>query len=95
MSASRPAPLSSLPGDAARTARGLLTDIDDTLTRDGRIEADALAALHDLRAADVPVIARFPAVGWRATAPAASPTSRSTTASSRTSSRRRSRRSSR
>ena len=57
MSASRPAPLSSLPGDAARTVRGLLTDIDDTLTRDGRIETEALAALHDLRAAGVPVIA--------------------------------------
>jgi len=57
MSASRPAPLSSLPGAAARTVRGLLTDIDDTLTRDGRIETEALAALHDLRAAGVPVIA--------------------------------------
>ena len=49
MSASRPAPLSSLPGAAARQVRGLLTDIDDTLTRDGRIEPEALAALHDLR----------------------------------------------
>ena len=57
MSASRPAPLSSLPGDAARDVRGLLTDVDDTLTRDGRIEAEALAALHDLRSAGVPVIA--------------------------------------
>ncbi len=57
MSASRPAPLSSLPGAAARHVRGLLTDIDDTLTRDGRIEPEALAALHDLRSAGVPVIA--------------------------------------
>ena len=57
MSASRPAPLSSLPGAAARQVRGLLTDIDDTLTRDGRIEPEALAALHDLRSAGVPVIA--------------------------------------
>ena len=57
MSASRPVPLSSLPGDAARRVCGLLTDIDDTLTRDGRIEPEALAALHDLRSAGVPVIA--------------------------------------
>jgi HAD superfamily hydrolase (TIGR01484 family) len=57
MSASRPAPLSSLPGDAARAVRGVLTDIDDTLTRDGRIEPEALAALGDLRAAGIPVIA--------------------------------------
>ena len=57
MCASRPAPLSRLPGAAARNVRGLLTDIDDTPTRDGRIEAEALAALHDLRSAGVPVIA--------------------------------------
>ena len=57
MSAPRPAPLSSLPGAAARAARGLLTDIDDTLTCDGRIEPEALGALADLRAAGIPAIA--------------------------------------
>ena len=36
---------------------GVLTDIDDTLTRDGAIEPAALAALHALRAAGLPVIA--------------------------------------
>jgi len=36
---------------------GVLTDIDDTLTRDGAIEAPALQALADLRAAGLPVIA--------------------------------------
>ncbi len=36
---------------------GVLTDIDDTLTRDGAIEPVALDALHRLRAAGVPVIA--------------------------------------
>ncbi len=34
-----------------------MTDIDDTLTRDGAIEPAALAALHQLAAAGVPVIA--------------------------------------
>jgi hypothetical protein len=36
---------------------GVLTDIDDTLTRDGAIEAPALAALHALAGAGIPVIA--------------------------------------
>ncbi|MEY2685488.1 MAG: hypothetical protein RJA09_2633 [Pseudomonadota bacterium] len=36
---------------------GVLTDIDDTLTRDGAIEPEALEALHRLHAAGVPVIA--------------------------------------
>jgi hydroxymethylpyrimidine pyrophosphatase-like HAD family hydrolase len=34
-----------------------MTDIDDTLTRDGAIEPVALQALHTLRAAGVPVVA--------------------------------------
>lgn len=37
--------------------RGVLTDIDDTLTRDGAIEASALQALQALAHAGVPVIA--------------------------------------
>lgn len=37
--------------------RGVMTDIDDTLTRDGAIEPAALAALHALHAAGLPVIA--------------------------------------
>jgi HAD superfamily hydrolase (TIGR01484 family) len=36
---------------------GVMTDIDDTLTREGAIEAAALSALHDLAAAGLPVIA--------------------------------------
>jgi hypothetical protein len=36
---------------------GLLTDIDDTLTRDGTIEPAARGALQRLRAADLPAIA--------------------------------------
>ncbi len=52
-----PAPLATLPPGAWRGVQGLLTDIDDTLTRDGAIEPAALAALHGLRAAGVPVVA--------------------------------------
>ncbi|MBU6261335.1 MAG: HAD-IIB family hydrolase [Burkholderiales bacterium] len=44
---------------AAQAARviGLMTDIDDTLTRDGAIEAEALDALARLADAGLPVIA--------------------------------------
>ena len=41
----------------ARSIRGVLTDIDDTLTTDGAITPDALKALADLKAAGLPVIA--------------------------------------
>ena len=37
--------------------KGVFTDIDDTLTTDGVITPDALAALHDLKAAGINVIA--------------------------------------
>ncbi len=37
--------------------RGVFTDIDDTLTREGAIEPAALQALHDLHAAGLPVVA--------------------------------------
>jgi HAD superfamily hydrolase (TIGR01484 family) len=57
MDAERPLPLCQLPPAALRRLRGVLTDIDDTLTRDGAIEPAALAALHALRSAQVPVIA--------------------------------------
>jgi len=49
--------LAQLPEAALRRVQGLLTDIDDTLTRDGVIEPQALQALHDLAAARLPVIA--------------------------------------
>jgi HAD superfamily hydrolase (TIGR01484 family) len=48
---------SRLPIIEARAVRGVLTDIDDTLTTDGAITPDALQALADLRAAGLPVIA--------------------------------------
>lgn len=59
------APLSSAPRAAWAGVRGVFTDIDDTLTRDGAIEAEALAALHDLKRAGIPVIAiTGRPVGW-------------------------------
>ena len=50
-------PLALLGAARLGALRGVLTDIDDTLTRDGQIEPVALAALHRLAAAHVPVIA--------------------------------------
>jgi HAD superfamily hydrolase (TIGR01484 family) len=52
-----PLPLAAWPTAARARVRGLMTDIDDTLTRDGAIEPAALQALHDLAAAGVPVVA--------------------------------------
>ncbi len=50
-------PLDELPLAQLARLLGVLTDIDDTLTRDGAIEPEALAALHALADAGVPVIA--------------------------------------
>jgi HAD superfamily hydrolase (TIGR01484 family) len=49
--------LSALPVAAWSGVRGVLTDIDDTLTTDGAITADALHALVQLRAAGLSVLA--------------------------------------
>jgi HAD superfamily hydrolase (TIGR01484 family) len=53
----RPRPWAELPAEAARAVTGVLTDIDDTLTTEGAITPDALAALQRLRDAGLPVIA--------------------------------------
>lgn len=53
------------PGDPQAALRGIFTDIDDTLTTDGAITADALAALAALRAAGlhvIPITGR--PIGW-------------------------------
>jgi HAD superfamily hydrolase (TIGR01484 family) len=52
-----PAPLQCIDRARWQAVRGVLTDIDDTLTRDGVIEPPARRALDALRAAGVPVIA--------------------------------------
>lgn len=53
----RPLPVSELSAAALRAVRGVMTDIDDTLTKDGAIDPPALAALERLDAAGVPVVA--------------------------------------
>jgi HAD superfamily hydrolase (TIGR01484 family) len=50
-------PWSECPLAALRAVRGVLTDIDDTLTTEGAISPDALAALQALRDAGLPVMA--------------------------------------
>jgi hypothetical protein len=58
-------PLASLPEAARAGVRGVLADIDDTLTTDGRLTAEAYAALarlHDAGFVVVPITGR-PA-GW-------------------------------
>lgn len=55
--AGRLRPLATLPAAGLAALHGVLTDIDDTLTTDGAIAPAALAALHRLAAADVPVVA--------------------------------------
>ena len=50
-------PLAHWPAEARARLRGVLTDIDDTLTTEGAITPDALGALHRLRAAGLPVFA--------------------------------------
>jgi len=58
-------PLAALPEDARLKIRGVLTDIDDTLSTDGKITGEAYLAMQRLHAAGrllVPVTGR-PA-GW-------------------------------
>jgi len=57
MSVISPRPWAEFPEDDARAVIGVLTDIDDTLTTDGRITPDALGALARLQAAGLHVIA--------------------------------------
>jgi HAD superfamily hydrolase (TIGR01484 family) len=58
-------PLSNWPLADRRRITGVFTDIDDTLTTEGEITADALAALGGLKAAGLQVIAiTGRPVGW-------------------------------
>jgi len=50
-------PLSAMPAAAWAAVRGVLTDIDDTLTRDGVVEPVARQALQQLAGRGVPVVA--------------------------------------
>jgi HAD superfamily hydrolase (TIGR01484 family) len=58
-------PLATMPDEARRAIRGVLTDIDDTLSTHGRISADAYRAMEELQRAGrlvIPITGR-PA-GW-------------------------------
>jgi len=57
MNVTSPRPWAELAPGAATRVRGVLTDIDDTLTTDGAITPDALAALARLKAAGLHVVA--------------------------------------
>ncbi|MGQ0564679.1 MAG: HAD-IIB family hydrolase [Gemmobacter sp.] len=50
------APLADLPQDACRNLIGVLTDIDDTITTEGQLPADAYAMLERLTAAGLLVL---------------------------------------
>jgi HAD superfamily hydrolase (TIGR01484 family) len=56
MSDARLQPLAALPVDARRALRGVLSDIDDTLSTRGRISGAAYTAMEKLRAAGLLVI---------------------------------------
>lgn len=49
-------PLAEFPDAAIRDLRGILTDIDDTLSTDGRVTAESYAAMEHLRGAGLLVI---------------------------------------
>ena len=49
-------PLATMPADARRAVRGVLADIDDTITTHGELTAAAYAALARLRAAGLRVV---------------------------------------
>ena len=58
-------PLATMPDAVRGSIRGVLTDIDETLSTHGRLTADAYAAMENLRAAGklvIPITGR-PA-GW-------------------------------
>ncbi len=58
-------PLNCWPFEARRRIKGVFTDIDDTLTTNGAITPDALAALHQLKASGLAIIAiTGRPVGW-------------------------------
>ena len=58
-------PLQHWPANERRELVGVFTDIDDTLTSDGAITSDALAALHGLKASGLSVVAiTGRPIGW-------------------------------
>lgn len=52
-----PEPIERIPGEALADLRGVVFDIDDTITRRGCLEADAFEALHRLHGAGLDLVA--------------------------------------
>ncbi|NNF13480.1 MAG: HAD family hydrolase, partial [Gemmatimonadetes bacterium] len=52
-----PKPLAELAKTSAADLVGVIFDIDDTVTRDGRLEAAAFSAMHELAASGLRLIA--------------------------------------
>ena len=52
-----PEPVGAIPVEALAALRGIVFDIDDTVTRGGRLEAEAFDALHRLDAAGLVLVA--------------------------------------
>lgn len=50
-------PIHRMPASTARSIRWVLTDIDDTMTKNGKLESCAYTALCDLASSGLPVIA--------------------------------------
>lgn len=53
----RPLALLEAPDDALKHARGVVFDVDDTVTRDGRLELDAFAAMWRAKRAGLKLVA--------------------------------------
>ena len=69
-------PLASMGRDLLRDVPGVVFDVDDTLTRGGVIEVEALAALHRLRAIGLKlVLLTGRPIGWAETLAAVLPVS--------------------
>lgn len=51
------APIHDIPTEDLAKLTGVVFDIDDTVTRDGRLEAEAFSALHDLARAGLTLVA--------------------------------------
>ncbi|WP_415721377.1 HAD hydrolase family protein [Photobacterium ganghwense] len=60
-----PEPLTALPADTARQIKWVFTDVDDTLTWEGRLPSQTLIALEQLQQAGIHVVAVTGAcAGW-------------------------------
>lgn len=69
-------PLSAIGSDVLRDVPGVVFDVDDTLTRDGVMEVEALAAMHRLRGMGLKIaLLTGRPIGWAETLAAVMPVS--------------------